>query len=530
MGDLHPIVIPAMEGTYKSIKFTCSGEGLYKDGFLYDPQAVNLIPPKNAKAGSEPKEKKSLSYWKAQCAFRGLNQTGAIADLQTRLREAKKKILPEIKAMETELNKAFKKKNSAARDDSWTSIKSAEQKATADPKKYLTEAFPKGGSGRPANLDIVVLKLGTDARLTVADAAEAVGLESVSVDAPWTSNKKPDPDRWCIIGRTRDAVWNQMREIEREAGRSKQTFAAEKTNPKSAKSAKPAKQGEAKSTAKESKSTSHVRQAEQGTKSTSSNAAQRARSPLQTDSKPKTKGGRTLQAASKTALPERASSEEDRKLKATNKGWDVAGQYTIDCPDIENEWGPRGGFHHEPLTLDIYLETRNGKRQLFGAFDFRIIEGIMRFEKPVPVPKIEKDSESSKKRKREDLDEDGDTKMDMYPDHTSDEGPSDYGEIVFHLGASDRPTARRPVWRYRWRGKETGEGEIQLYSDEVVQSITFSEKGKKISGSFICEYLKECHFTGTKVSSSTRNGHLDPQLEWEEHSSDAHEEARVSRW
>lgn len=64
MGDLHPIVIPAMETTYKSIKFTCSGEGLYKDGYLYDCHAEKLIPPKTTKAGSEPKvyEKKPVAY------------------------------------------------------------------------------------------------------------------------------------------------------------------------------------------------------------------------------------------------------------------------------------------------------------------------------------------------------------------------------------------------------------------------------------------------------------------------------------
>jgi hypothetical protein len=84
MADLHPIVIPPLEHTYKSIKYTCSGEGLYKDGYLYDPHAEKLIPPKTTKAGAESKEleKKPVAYWKAQCAFRGLNQSGSINDLQ----------------------------------------------------------------------------------------------------------------------------------------------------------------------------------------------------------------------------------------------------------------------------------------------------------------------------------------------------------------------------------------------------------------------------------------------------------------
>jgi hypothetical protein len=101
-----------------------------------------------------------------------------------------------------------------------------EQRATKDPRRFLVKAFPKGPTGRPANLDVVVLKI--ENRAELAAAAEQLGLETVSVDAPWTTNKRPSPDRWIIVGRTRDAVWNQMREIEREALRSKQNALKEK--------------------------------------------------------------------------------------------------------------------------------------------------------------------------------------------------------------------------------------------------------------------------------------------------------------
>lgn len=92
--------------------------------------------------------------------------------------------------------------------------------------QILVKAFPKGPTGRPANLDVVVLKI--ENRAELAAAAEQLGLETVSVDAPWTTNKRPSPDRWIIVGRTRDAVWNQMREIEREALRFKQNALKEK--------------------------------------------------------------------------------------------------------------------------------------------------------------------------------------------------------------------------------------------------------------------------------------------------------------
>ena len=88
MADLYPIVIPPIERIHKSIKYTCTGKGLYKDGYLYN--AHPPLPPKTIKPGAPEVEKKPVAYWKAQCAFRGLNQTSAIADLQLRTREAKK--------------------------------------------------------------------------------------------------------------------------------------------------------------------------------------------------------------------------------------------------------------------------------------------------------------------------------------------------------------------------------------------------------------------------------------------------------
>jgi hypothetical protein len=83
----------------------------------------------------------------------------------------------------------------------------------------------------------------------------------------------------------------------------------------------------------------------------------------------------------------------------------------------------------------------------------------MRFEKPVPVPKLESTGESSKKLKQEDVDNDSDTEINMLLKHKGFEGvegSSDYTEKVFFLGGKGKPTARRPTWRYKWRGSETG--------------------------------------------------------------------------
>ena len=86
----------------------------------------------------------------------------------------------------------------------------------------MRQDFRKGRTGRPANLDIVVVKICID-RLALANAAKVMGLGTCSVDAPWTNNKKPSPDRWARRCLEVDA---RSRE---EAARSKQTFASEQT-------------------------------------------------------------------------------------------------------------------------------------------------------------------------------------------------------------------------------------------------------------------------------------------------------------
>ena len=498
-----------------------------------------------------------MAYWKAQCAFRGLNQTGAIADLQLRIREAKKPMLPELKEAEKEINKEFRKSNKIARDGSWKSLKSAEQKVKADPKKYLAEVFPKGATGRPANLDIVVVKIGTDERFKLSEAAEKMGLETVSVDAPWTGNKRPSPDRWVIVGRTRDAVWNQMREIERETARSKQTLPKEKekakphapkqnpvTNPPDVLPKMKAPQ--AKQTARKQVLHQPLASIARRTAPLPASVPPSAAVPKRVTSKPSPAPSPKPRVASATKVarktPPTAQNLEGPEFsrdvkpnmpsaanaKSENSPFDVRGSYVIRCPDIESQWDDGDG-----LTLDLYLEPQNGKMQLFAFFDFRVIRGIMRFEKPVPVSKKEKMEEPSKKRKW-DEDEDGDIDMediDVYSLHDHSYGSREkYDKKVFFLGANDKPTARRPVWKYRWRGRETGEDVIQLYADEKVSSITFSKKGTELVGTFKSDMIEDCQFTGVKVSSHAQGSHDNPETQWEEYSEEAYNHANSARW
>ncbi|KAI9646549.1 hypothetical protein NHQ30_004542 [Ciborinia camelliae] len=513
MPDLHPIVIDPLEYKFKCVIYTCSGKGLCKDGYYYDPHATKLLPPKDHKSGNKNDiERKPVGWWKAQCAFRGLSQSGSIADLQSRLREAKKKIMPELKTAESKLNKDFEKQNAIARDGSWKELKTAEEKAEANPQKYLSEAFPSASTGRPANLDIVIVK--TNHRAALADAADKMGLCSVSVDAPWVDNIRPSPDRWIVVGRSRDAVWNQMREIEQATARSRDSITKSKeiSTPKSSvsKTAVPPKLSESKPPGGRTKQTARKSAPSTGTHddlfadddddgdedNSEQPAAKRARISAS--------GSRPISYATDTAVP-----------------WDVRGSYVIECPEIEDEWGEKDS----DLTLDIYIERKRGRQQMFAMFNFIVVEGIMRFEAPVPVPRPQSERV---KRKREDsyLDEDGDVLMNDISQYDA----NNYREGAFFLGANEKPTARRPTWRYRWRGEETGEGEIQLGSDRRLESITFSKSGMELSGTFKCDFAGKCNFTGLKVTSRPRNSQIDPEAEWVSRSEAAYEYAREARW
>lgn len=552
--------IPPLEHISKAITYTCTGQGLLKDGFEYDAHPERFFPPKPSRAAKDGApveaphvEKKSAAWWKAQCAFRGLNQSGAINDLQLRLKEAKKKMLPELKEVETQLNKEYKKKCKSAKDDSWKQLKSAEQKATKDPTRFLLEAFPKAATGRPANLDIVVLKV--EGRAAISIAAEKLGLETVSVDAPWTSNKKPSPDRWIVVGRTRDAVWDQMRDIEREALRSKENIGKEKIKthtakpgdiPGNAKSSSSKSMPLKKEAVKQSAPSSVVRALKSQSnpepvprpKQTARRAAPfgMSRAPpslskTETLSRSKQTAKRGGHSASMSRMPAvvHGDSEQQTSQAEPKVGiWDVTGSYEIYCPAIEDERGS-----DESLSLDVHLEKLEDTYQMFADFNFSIVEGIFRFEKPVPVSKSEPNG--SKKRKREDdEDEDGDIDMSgvpIYANRSTTNERTRYSEKVFHLGPKDKPTARRPTWRFRWRGQETGEGVIELGSDQYVQTITFSDKGQSLSGTFNCNSTGDCDFTGVKKSAAPiPRRRLHPKYCWDEYSEEAYERARIERW
>jgi hypothetical protein len=206
--------------------------------------------------------------------------------------------------------------------------------------------------------------------------------------------------------------------------------------------------------------------------------------------------------------------------------WNVVGSWSIQCACIEDNWG--GG--NEKLTLDIYLSTTGRGRQIFALFDFIGVKGIMRFINPSSSQAWARKStkpmrhERGEERNRYDEEEEEeDDEDDKEEDSSCDQ---------FYMDNKISPSSSNPTWNYRWRGEETGEGEIQLGSDETIDSMTFKgDGGTKVEGKFksgIC--CDECHFTGMKVSSTPSSRMPDLSLEWSSRGEKAWNYACVARW
>ncbi|KAI9765776.1 MAG: hypothetical protein M1839_005389 [Geoglossum umbratile] len=455
---LHPIVIPPLgySSTSGGKTYTCSGDGLIWDGYKFDPDIKNSLPllePVRTKKGTiairQPHiPKRPAPWWRAQCKFRGLSQQGRIEVLQERIRATDNGMVGELATAEQELNVEFRKKNAAARDEKWNHMETDEEKAEADPGRFLREKFPSGTGGNMA----VVVK--THSHRELHKEAAPFGLYTESTDAPVKNDGTlPSINRWIVIGRDRLSLHEKILEINCEATR--------------------------------------VRQRAQEAHE------ERSRKKHQT----------VIQKAKK----ESAASSPSESKKSRVKKWNVAGSYDIKCPYMEEQWGGDG----KECSLSIHITRESaGTWQMWAEFDFIALEGIFRFVSPThesagTLPVGKDDDENNE-------DEDGD-----------DDGVD---PIEFLIPTTRRPSPTSCIWSFRWRGTETGEGEIQLYSDEKLCSLTFhGAYGSDIEGTFESDLTGEIGFTGRKVEEEGV-GQGGPKDRWRDFSESAYEYAGKARW
>ena len=468
--SLYPIVCSPLTVSVGSQTYTCSGRGLEHNGHKFDNGVKGYLPllePKKTKAGKiavhQPHiQKQPSQYWKAQCLFRNLNQSGTIPVLQNRLRESNSGMDGKLREIEIRMNQEFLEKNARCRDDKWATLETNEQKAEADPSRFLRETFAEDSL-----VDVVVLK--THGRSELHEAAKPLGLQTVSENAPLNSDgSRPSIDRWIIIGRTRSHLSKEQSKIGCEALRMKQ-----------------------------------------------------------------------LAAKLRTDRTERLHKEVIKKSKVTGpRGtWDVTGAWKISCPYMEEQWGDGD----DECSLELYITDTTDGQQMWATFDFIVYTGVMRFVKPASesTPPALKPTSTLKRKRAESEDENDDeeeecedgesTGSESYDDEDGES--DDLGSAEFLLESGQKPSPKQAIWNFRWRGEETGEGEIALGSDDKMCEIKFGgQSGTELSGTIHTDIAGSCDFKGWKTGPLTSTPMISVGEEWERRSKRAYEFARVARW
>jgi hypothetical protein len=86
-----------------------------------------------------------------------------------------------------------------------------------------------------------------------------------------------------------------------------------------------------------------------------------------------------------------------------------------------------------------------------------------------------------------------------------------------------------PHFEYIWRGRETGEGEIQTTADERAFPITFGDSGTSFEATFYCEYIPPVSVTGRKISHG-RGRKMNSKEQWSEMSERGYDRESSRRW
>lgn len=109
------------------------------------------------------------------------------------------------------------------------------------------------------------------------------------------------------------------------------------------------------------------------------------------------------------------------------------------------------------------------------------------------------------------------------------------GTMRIYPPVTARPTtaalkiSNNPRFEYIWRGRETGESEIQQRADENVFPITFGNHGTTFEGTFHCEYLRPVTITGSKITHG-RGQKMSSAGEWNNLTERSWERESRRRW
>ncbi|KAL9118867.1 MAG: hypothetical protein Q9187_004576 [Circinaria calcarea] len=383
----------------------------------------------------------------------------------------------ELAKIETRLNKEFRKRNDLAKDEKWKAMETHEQKVEMDATRYLKEQFLSQESKTFSLGDngVVVLKTWDDSEIHAA--ADDLDLCHESVDAPTGADgSQPSVKTWIVIGKDESPVYRKIQEIRRKAVRARQRV--------------------------------------------------------------------------EDARIERMRKVSDDlaaevKKSGSKAAWDVTGSWAIKCPYIEEQYGHHGYEHYEKrseeCSLDMHFSQNSEGKHMWAELDFIIYIGVFRF-----VDLASAGPRSNNPHQLLNLGyiqehryhlNDRDKMMRMTRMKTNRKVTRMMMivmavELQRRKNSSSRPTLNPP--RAVQNGVivgVVGEGEIALYSDEKLCSITFGGSGgTKLFGIFESSLTPRIEFTGLKIGNGATGTRKDIDSEWRSRDEKAHERARVGRW
>lgn len=509
-----------------------NGAAICYNGFQFDDSIENALPhltPVLTKAGkprvNQPRVKATTApFWKSQCILRGLPSGGSKAAMQDEVRKAlaqgRAGMRADLKEAEARMKTEHairRAKAKARRDEERWIASSDDDRVASNPARFLEEAF------RDAPDDHAVMVRNYDAG-ELHDTAKKLGLSLLIKSQPAPKSEQgqwPYSDSWTYIANSPASLAGKISEVAVEVKK------AAEFREKMKKEAEALRKQEAKIREREEKE-EEARKKQQ---------AERYEKKLKT---------LQAQAAESSMLDDGT--------------WDVTGTWIVDCKALDGYISDC-----EEYRMEMCIGMDGNKAQMYAKFDFGITTGIMRFvnapadSAPTTGRKRKATSpHSSGNAKRADLeievneahdnannDEAGDGEDDEDEDDDEDNDEHDYYrnktskfEPQFVLTDTLRPSAARPKLLFRWRGEETAEGVIELYSDRELNSITFSGPGgTSCSGTIEGGLFGDATFTGRKIKTggsknkmSYSSARVAAKGGWDERSEEAYERANRRRW
>lgn len=202
---------------------------------------------------------------------------------------------------------------------------------------------------------------------------------------------------------------------------------------------------------------------------------------------------------------ERLSEHHEFVKQNGKKKGGPSGVYTVFCHEIESQWPD---VCDDGLTLDIGAD-RERKGELAAEFDWGVVDGLMRFCKDGEVF------------------EDADTE-DEGEYEEEEEAPVPRARKRSNKKSAPKAKKSDPFkLHFSWRGRETGEGEIQNSECNRGWIQFLNKKHLQFEGEVSIDFVgRNAKFSGYKISTDTENF----SKRWGDYSEEAYERERVGRW